>query len=147
MPPFLPPPDDFIESDDFVSLELADGDVLLLEPPLVAPLPEGDGELVPLFMSLDDDGELPLLLPPPALELPDPCASAGAAVNARAATSANAPVNVFIAVPPAPVRCLWSCRRRPQLAWRRSATGLRKSCSVGGVSMRAILGSVTGRPS
>jgi hypothetical protein len=104
MPPPLPAPADFIESDDFVSLEVADGDVLLLEPPLVAPLPEVDGELVPLFVSLDgDEGELPLLLAPPALEAPAPCASAGLAANPRAASSANAPVTVFITVPPA--RC------------------------------------------
>jgi hypothetical protein len=160
---------DFIVSDD-VEVEplvdpVADGDDVL---PLLDPLADGDDVL--LLESLVDgglvlvsvpvaDGELPVpppLMPvPPALpdELPallpeplGPCASAGAAANARATATANAPVNVFIAVSPCYVIGL-GFPAGHQLAWRRSATGLRKSCSAGGASTRAILGSVTGRPS
>ena len=146
--------DDFVASEDFVSLGLADGVVVLpVAEPLVEPVADGDFVSLPVA-----DGELPLLSgpvePPVAapdepLGLPDPlgpCASAGAATNASVTASANAPVNVFITLPP----CCCGVRgfpRRPQPAWRRSATGFRKSCSAGGASTRAILGSVTGRPS
>jgi hypothetical protein len=99
MPPLFAPPAAFIESDDFMSVELDDGDVLVLEPLLVAP--------PPLFMSVpvDDEVDAPALgaLLEPLFDPLCPCASAGAAINPRAATSANAPVNVFIAVPPAAV--------------------------------------------
>jgi hypothetical protein len=103
--------DDFVASEDFVSLGLADG---VVADPLVEPLvePAADDD-VSVFVSVPvADGELPLLSgpvdPPVAapdepLGLPDPlcpCASAGAAANATATTSANAPVNVFIALPP-----------------------------------------------
>jgi len=118
------PPDDFIESDDFVSddfvasedfvsLGLADGEVVPLVCPLVEPPVDGD---VSVFVSLPfAEGELllvsPLVEPVPAAAPDDdlsvdplgPCASAGAATNARATASANAPVNVFIALPPTAV--------------------------------------------
>src|SRR5215813_8756737 len=78
-----------------------------------------------------------------------PCANAGAAAIARATTSAIALVDVFIAVlsllPDSALVNL--ARARPQLAWRRSATDLGKSCATGGASTRATLGNVTGRPS
>src|SRR5207248_3164799 len=87
-----------------------------------------------VFVSLPvAEGEVPLLSP---LVLPGPCASAGAVANARATPSANAPVKVFIVLPPAAVG-VEGCPRRPQLAWRRLATGLRKSCSAGDASSRA----------
>jgi hypothetical protein len=98
--------DDFVASEDFASLGLAAGEVGLL----VEPVADGD---VSVFVSVPVvDGELPLLSgpvePPVAapdepLGLPDPlgpCASAGAATNAKVTASANAPVNVFIALPP-----------------------------------------------
>jgi hypothetical protein len=96
---------DFVASEDLVSLGLAEGEVV----PLAAPLADGD---VSVFVSLAE-GELPLLSPlvvPAAAPDDDepvdplgPCASAGAATNAKATASANAPVNVFIALPPTAV--------------------------------------------
>src|SRR5919197_198795 len=94
------PPDDFVASDfvasdfvaseDLVSLGLAEGEVV----PLAAPLADGD---VSVFVSLAE-GELPLLSPlvvPAAAPDDDepvdplgPCASAGAATNAKATASA-----------------------------------------------------------
>src|SRR6267378_3675104 len=137
--PFIESVSDFIVSDGFVascalvSLGLADGDVALVSgpAPVFVSVPVADGEL-PLVS--------PLLLPAPVC----PCASAGAAANARATPSANAPIHAFIVLASC---CCVGFPRRLQLAWRRSATGLRKSCSAGGASIRAILGSVTGRPS
>src|SRR5262245_57137291 len=132
----MPAPFDDFMSDDFIVSD----DVL--------PLVDDD---VPLLVSVPvADGELPV--PPPDFEpVPDEvcaCASAGAAASARATTSAIAPVDVFIALPPACCGCFRTiARARPQLAWRRSATDLRKSCATGGASTRATLGSVTGRPS
>jgi len=99
------PPDDFIESDDFVSDDFVASDDFVS-------LGLADGEVVPLPFA---EGELLLVSPlvePVSAAAPDddlsvdplgPCASAGAATNARATASANAPVNVFIALPPTAV--------------------------------------------
>src|SRR5215475_483457 len=119
---------DFILSVDFVVSE----DFIVSEPD-GAELPVADGELPlvslePVVAPVPDDE--PLDLPVPLC----PCASAGAAANARATASAIAPVNVFIALPPAAVGCWNILRAGPQPAWRRSSTGLRKSCATGGVS-------------
>src|SRR5437762_2048822 len=114
------PVPDFIVSDDDVEVEPlveppADGeDVLpLVEPPadgddvlpLVEPPAEGELDFVSVPVAEGELPELEPLVPPvPALLeeslelLPEPlgpCASAGAAANARATVSANAPVNVF----------------------------------------------------
>jgi len=71
-----------------------------LPEPLVEPLVGGAWSV---FVSLPAaEGEVPLLSP---LVLPGPCASAGAVANARATPSANAPVKVFIVLPPAAVGC------------------------------------------
>jgi hypothetical protein len=123
--------DDFA-SEDFVSVGLADGEVgdveaplLLLvsivpEPlvePVAEPLADGADEELPLADGADEelplcDFEVSVLVSLPVAEgdelLPDPlgpCASAGAATNARVTASANAPVNVFITLPPAAVGC------------------------------------------
>ena len=107
--PLLEPLADGVEVEPLVE-PLADGAEV---EPLLEPLADGE---VSVFVSLPvAEGELPLLSPlvPPVpaapldeepLELlPDPlgpCASAGTVANATATASANAPVNVFIALPP-----------------------------------------------